>query len=140
MILTKTLRFLASGESQQSLSFSYRIGKSTVSQIVRERCDAIDDVLSPPTYLQPPASQEHWLAISKQFEFQWNLPHVIGALDGKHIRIQCPQEQELYFTIIMDLLAWSFLHLVIMILVIMTVAFLPKASSTAFQAVFFLVI
>ena len=47
--------------------------------------------------LQPPASQEHWLAISKQFEFQWNLPHVIGALDGKHIRIQCRPGTETLF-------------------------------------------
>ena len=30
------LRFLASGESQQSLSFAYRIGKSTLSRILRQ--------------------------------------------------------------------------------------------------------
>ena len=89
--LAVTLRFFASGESQQSLSFAYRMGKSTVSNILKETCDAIYQVLSP-TYLRPPASHEDWLAISKEFEEQWNLPHVIGALDGKHIRIQCPQE------------------------------------------------
>ena len=32
--LSITLRFLATGESQQSLSFAYRIGKATVSKIV----------------------------------------------------------------------------------------------------------
>ena len=31
--LTLTLRYLASGNDQQSLSFSYRIGKATVSNI-----------------------------------------------------------------------------------------------------------
>ena len=40
-----TLRFLASGDSQQSLSFSYRIGKTTVSKIVSDTCEVIFDVL-----------------------------------------------------------------------------------------------
>ena len=89
--LSLTLRYLASGESQQSLSFSYRIGKSTVSEIIRETCGAIYSALAP-TYLKPPTSPEEWLAISKGFEETWNLPHVIGAIDGKHIRIRCPAE------------------------------------------------
>jgi hypothetical protein len=32
--LTITIHFLAYGESQQSMSFSYRIGKSTMSAII----------------------------------------------------------------------------------------------------------
>ena len=39
--LAITVRFLAFGESQQSLSLSYIMGKTTVSYIVRETCDAI---------------------------------------------------------------------------------------------------
>ncbi|XP_028045777.1 uncharacterized protein LOC105836995 [Monomorium pharaonis] len=31
-----------------------------------------------------------WLSISKDFEKQWNFNHCIGAIDGKHIQIQCP--------------------------------------------------
>ena len=50
--LAVTLRFLASGESQQSLSFAYRIGKSTLSRILRETCDAIFSVLKY-SYLKP---------------------------------------------------------------------------------------
>ena len=34
---------------------------------------------------------DDWLAISKEFEEVWNMPHVIGAIDGKHVRIQCPK-------------------------------------------------
>ena len=51
--LAVALWFLASGESQQSLSFAYRIGKSTLSRILRETCDAIFSVLKDP-YLKPP--------------------------------------------------------------------------------------
>ena len=36
--LAVTLRFLAKGDSQQSLSFSFRMGKITVSNIVTKQC------------------------------------------------------------------------------------------------------
>ena len=39
-----------------------------------------------------PKSSDHWRAISKEFEKTWNFPHVVGDLDGKHIRIECPQK------------------------------------------------
>eukprot|EP00118_Oscarella_pearsei_P015909 m.147748 g.147748 ORF g.147748 m.147748 type:complete len:152 (+) comp38474_c0_seq3:202-657(+) len=45
--LALTIRFLATGNSQQSISFSYRVGKSTVCGIVRETCAAIWESLQP---------------------------------------------------------------------------------------------
>ena len=37
-----------------------------------------------------PNSAEEWLQISDKFEQKWNFPHVIGAIDCKHINIQAP--------------------------------------------------
>lgn len=37
-----------------------------------------------------PDTKEMWLQVSEQFQRQWNFPHAIGALDGKHVMIQCP--------------------------------------------------
>lgn len=37
-----------------------------------------------------PSSTEEWLQISNEFEEKWNFPHIIGAIDGKHISIQAP--------------------------------------------------
>ena len=51
--LALTIRFLATGESQISLSCSFRIGKSTVSKIIAETCDALHRVLFP-LYVKPP--------------------------------------------------------------------------------------
>ena len=43
------------------------------------------------TYLSLPQSKEEWLEISSTFEELWDMPHVIGYLDGKHIGIECPK-------------------------------------------------
>ncbi|KAG1713950.1 hypothetical protein GQR58_002018 [Nymphon striatum] len=43
--LSMTLRYLASGNSQASISFEYRCGRSTVSTIIRETNKAIWDAL-----------------------------------------------------------------------------------------------
>ena len=43
------------------------------------------------TYLRAPKNDTEWNEISDKFEEQWNFSHVIGAIDGKHIRIECPK-------------------------------------------------
>ena len=56
--LALTLRLLASGESQQPLSYSYRIGRATVSNSVSETCEAISDSLKD-LYLKPQRAQKN---------------------------------------------------------------------------------
>ena len=81
---------MATGDSQQSLSFSFRIGKASVSRIIADTCEAIYKVLKE-TYLSLPQTQDDWLKISQEFEENWNMPHTVGCIDGKHIRIECPR-------------------------------------------------
>lgn len=50
-----------------------------------------------PGYLTPPSSPEEWLSIANGFKQTWNLPRVIGVIDGKHIRIQCPADSGTLF-------------------------------------------
>ncbi|XP_057307667.1 uncharacterized protein LOC130645634 [Hydractinia symbiolongicarpus] len=88
--LVITIRYLSSGDAQQSLCYSFRISKSTISSIISETCIAIYEQLKI-KYLNAPNAQEDWLRIADTFEANWNMPHVIGAIDGKHIRIQCPK-------------------------------------------------
>ncbi|XP_046848020.1 putative nuclease HARBI1 [Xenia sp. Carnegie-2017] len=88
--LMVTLRYLAEGEAQQSQSFNFRMGKATVSKIVRETCDTIWTALYQ-TYLKIPTSVEEWKKIAVGFEKEWNFPHCLGAIDGKHIMIECPK-------------------------------------------------
>lgn len=65
------------------------MGIATVSKIVREGCAALWKALQP-TYLQTPTTAEAWKEVANEFYQMWDLPHVIGALDGKHIAIECP--------------------------------------------------
>ncbi|KAG1667912.1 Protein ALP1-like [Nymphon striatum] len=83
-----TLRYLATGESQTSLSYTHKLGRSTVSDILSETTRAIWDVLCP-IYLPAPTEQR-WLEIADYFDRRWAFPNCIGAIDGKHIRVQTP--------------------------------------------------
>lgn len=38
----------------------------------------------------PKPTQNQFSLISEEFHKKWNFPNVIGCLDGKHIRIRCP--------------------------------------------------
>lgn len=79
-------RFLAGGESQVSLAHTYVIGKSTASNIINETLKAIWEVLH--GIVLPMPSAETWLDNSRGFLTRWDYPNAIGAVDGKHIRIQ----------------------------------------------------
>ena len=102
-----TLRFLTSGESQQSLSFAYLVWKSNLSRNIRKTCDVIFETLAG-EYLHPPLSGGEKENIARDYRLRlqhgvnsmsitWNLPHVVGAIDGKHIIIQCPKQSETLF-------------------------------------------
>ena len=87
--LVITIRFLNRGTAQETLAANFRIAPSTVCGILKETCKAIYKVLGP-IYMSFPNSPEQWKAIAKEYNEIHNLPHVAGAIDGKHVRIDCP--------------------------------------------------
>ena len=88
--LALTLRYFATGESFQSLSFQFRISLNAVSYIVKGCCNAIVERMVP-LFVKIPSSEKEWLEISKKFETRWNFPHALGAIDGKHVTIRKPK-------------------------------------------------
>ena len=40
--------------------------------------------------MQPPTSEQEWKRIAAGFETDWNFPNCLGALDGKHVAMECP--------------------------------------------------
>ncbi|XP_024082199.1 protein ALP1-like [Cimex lectularius] len=94
--LAVCLRFLATGDSFKSISYSYRLGHSTVCQIVNSTCRTIVTELMNEVMPQP--TEESWKAVARDFEALWNFPNCIGALDGKHFTIEAPANSgSLYF-------------------------------------------
>ncbi|XP_076247810.1 uncharacterized protein LOC143187484 [Calliopsis andreniformis] len=84
----KCLRFLATGDSFKSISFSYRLGHSTVQTIVNEICRVIVSKLMAETMPMP--TEERWKEIAEEFKNLWHFPNCIGTIDGKHVTIQAP--------------------------------------------------
>ncbi|KAK1165476.1 protein ALP1-like, partial [Acipenser oxyrinchus oxyrinchus] len=80
------LRFLATSDSFQTISFSYRVGHTTVGNIVSETCNAMWNVLQD-KYMPIPI-EDDWKEIADKFNQMWNFPNCIGAIDVKHINIQ----------------------------------------------------
>lgn len=82
-------RYLATGESYRSMAFQYRISHNYISILVRDVLKVLYNKLVPVFLKQP--SKEDYIKIAVQFSEKWNFPNCCGAIDGKHIRIVCPQ-------------------------------------------------
>ncbi|XP_069813378.1 uncharacterized protein [Dendropsophus ebraccatus] len=83
-----TLRFLATGESYASLHFQFRVGLTTISRIVKCTCVVIWQKLQP--MVMPSPTEETWRQVAAGFQTVANFPHCLGAVDGKHVRVQQP--------------------------------------------------
>ncbi|KAK3916792.1 Protein ANTAGONIST OF LIKE HETEROCHROMATIN PROTEIN 1 [Frankliniella fusca] len=84
--LAITLRYLASGDSQTSLSYLFRVLSPAICRIVLEVTTVLWSVLK--TEVFPELSQDTWLRTSAEFEVMWNIPHCVGAIDGKQVQVK----------------------------------------------------
>ncbi|XP_035233209.1 protein ALP1-like [Stegodyphus dumicola] len=83
-----TLRFLAGGCSYSNLQYLFRIPKQTLSRVIPEVLDALWECMQ--DYIKTPNTAQEWKAIEEAFAEKWNLPHCVGAIDGKHVMIKAP--------------------------------------------------
>ena len=58
IILNSCFRYLATGDSHQTIAFPFRVGQSTVSSIVKEVCQELWNILQP-LHLRKP-TEEMW--------------------------------------------------------------------------------
>lgn len=79
-------RYLGTGETFVAISLYFARGESTVRKIIKESSEAIWNVLK--NIYMPVPTPDKLKHIAERFEQLWNLPNCIGALDGKHIRIE----------------------------------------------------
>ena len=72
----------------KTIAYNFRMGVSTARQIVLDVCTALWDALA--SIHLPVPSEVEWCSIADDFFARWNFPNCTGAIDGKHIMIQCP--------------------------------------------------
>ena len=84
--LAITLRYSASGDSQQLIAFLFKVGHSTVNGIINEICDKLRNALF--GYVSPPSNGSDWKKIVADSEQTWNRPHCVGTIDRMHIAMK----------------------------------------------------
>ena len=87
--LAITLIFLATGETYRSIQYQYRLSPSSIPSMVPEVCDAVIEALAG-EYMRFPGNEEDWRKLVKEYEEMRQIPHCIGAIDGKHIALFNP--------------------------------------------------
>ena len=82
-----TQKFLVSGDSQQSLCFSFRICGAAIWTIQNETYEKLWEVLTS-FYVRAPNTVLQWKKMSKKIIDILDMPHCIGALDVQHIVVE----------------------------------------------------
>uniref|UniRef100_A0A182NGH5 DDE Tnp4 domain-containing protein n=1 Tax=Anopheles dirus TaxID=7168 RepID=A0A182NGH5_9DIPT len=86
--LMVTIRFLSTGITFKSLSFTFCMAHNTIAGIVYETCEAIWSKFNEQFIPFPTTSA--FVRIENEFSERWNFPNCIGAIDGKHVRMKAP--------------------------------------------------
>lgn len=87
---------MATGESNRSLGFQYRVSASYIGVIIKKVCSAIIKHKLQEEMPQP--TEEDFLKTAAEFKKRWNFPNCVGAIDGRHTRIMCPSKSgSLYY-------------------------------------------
>lgn len=86
--LTITIRYFAAGSNFTAMSFAFRLAHNTIGKIVKRTSIAIWNALQK-QYMRIPDAAGWKMIAEDMFQYR-EFPNCLGALDGKHVRIQKP--------------------------------------------------
>lgn len=89
-ILALGLYRLAHGNSYVTIGPNFNVGKTTVIEAVQDVVDALCDLKN--EYIRFPSINIDVLTTRQTFESLTDLPNLVGAIDGTHIKIKTPTQ------------------------------------------------
>lgn len=92
---------MAHGEDVGVLAQFFRIGRSTLYQMIPEVCGVIYESMRGKFFTMPQDERE-WLLVAEDFQNLWNFPNCLGAIDTRQFKIKRPPGSASLF--------WSYNH------------------------------
>lgn len=89
-LLALGLYRLAHGNSYIMIGPNFNVGKSTVIEAVQDVVEALCDLRN--EYIKFPSTNREVLATRETFDDLTDLPNVVGAINGTHVKIKTPKE------------------------------------------------
>ena len=89
-----TLRYLATGKMQQCSADDMGPSQQTVSRVISETLDALSDNDVLCQFIRFPVTPHETQRNKAEFMDIAGFPHVIGVIDGTHVRIVAPKDYE----------------------------------------------
>lgn len=83
-----SIRFYATGSFHSHIASVYRVSRYKSTLIVQQVSDAIFMELKSEMMV---LTQDNWIKTANEFNFKWQMPNCLGAIDGKHIPITKPK-------------------------------------------------
>ena len=78
MKLAIALRYMTTGNTYHSLSYSFRVPHNSISKFMKEVCEAIIAEYEPEVF-NLPTTPDGWRQIADKFGARWNFHHACGA-------------------------------------------------------------
>ena len=86
-----TLYYLSDEFHYRKIANAFRIGKSTISVIIRHTTFVIAHILGP-KYIRMPFTEDEVKDSVEKFFLNFGFPQCLGAIDGTHVDIRQPEE------------------------------------------------
>ena len=92
--VTITLRYLATGRMQLCSADDFGVSQSTVSRVITETVEALSAPNIVSQFIKFPRSQAAVDRNVRHFQLISGFPGVVGAIDGTHVKIVAPTDNE----------------------------------------------
>lgn len=96
--LATALRYFGQGSAQQMIGkdSNLALGRSTVSKILTRMCNLLQFKLCP-KWIKFERSSEDLLKSKRHFYDKFQLPGIIGCVDGTHVKMKAPAKDSHLF-------------------------------------------